>query len=59
MDAFTARLGVSEGRMVDAAGDVVFVPVKASAGLLDKILAGVAALYPLGVSVATLAALGL
>jgi protein involved in polysaccharide export with SLBB domain len=40
-------------------GDVVFVPVKASAGLLDKILAGVAALYPLGVSVATLAALGL
>ena len=25
MDAFTARLGVSEGRVVDAASDVVFV----------------------------------
>jgi protein involved in polysaccharide export with SLBB domain len=40
-------------------GDVVFVPVKARAGLLDRIFAGFGALYPAGVSAATLVALGL
>jgi polysaccharide export outer membrane protein len=39
-------------------GDVVYVPVKASAGLIDKILAALTALSPL-VSISTLIALGL
>jgi hypothetical protein len=40
-------------------GDVVFVPVKASASFLDKLLTATAVVYQFGIGALTLKALGL
>jgi hypothetical protein len=40
-------------------GDVIFVPVKTSGGLFEKILAVASVVYQFGITAATLVALGL